>query len=427
MTSSQDRHLASAIASLRALLDDPDLPAELRRGLAPEFEEIEQMIERLQHGQLHVAVFGRVSVGKSALLNALIGSEQFKVGVLHGSTRERQLAHWGAVGASAVHLIDTPGINEIDGEERERLARHVAARADLIIFVVEGDMTASEVAALRQLADQQRPMLLVLNKADRYSQSERELLRERLIEHSAGCVRPEHVLLASALPAPITVLRIAADGSERESRETPPADVASLQAAVFEVLNQEGKTLAAVNAGLFAGQLSDELGRRLTELRRELGDKLIRNYALGKGIAVGLNPLPIADLVAAASLDIALVMHLGRVYGLPLTKMEAGELVLKIAAQIAALMGAIWGVNALASTLKGISLGLSTALTAGAQGALAYFSTYLTGRAAQRYLVNGKSWGELGPKRVVEDILAGLDRDSILRDARAEILAKLRS
>ena len=56
-----------------------------------------------------------------------------------------------------------------------------------------------------------------------------------------------------------------------------------------------------------------------------------------------------------------------------------------------------------------------------------YAGTYLTGRAAQSYLANGKSWGERGPKRVVEDILGSLDRDSILRDARAEILAKLKS
>ena len=144
-------------------------------------------------------------------------------------------------------------------------------------------------------------------------------------------------------------------------------------------------------------------------------------------VALARRKMKLTDLAAAAGFDVALVTHLGHVYGLPFTKAEAGELVLKIAAQIALLMGAIWGVNVLASALKGISVGLSTALTAGAQGALAYFSTYITGRAAQAYLANGKSWGERGPKRVVEDILGSLDRDSILRDARAEILARLRN
>lgn len=424
--STPEQHLARTIDSLRALIDDPALPEDVRRALAPEFTEIEALIDKLEHGELHVAVFGRVSVGKSALLNALLGAAHFTVGVLHGTTTAREAARWSRIGDSGVHLIDTPGIDEIDGAERERLAHQVAGRADLVLFVVDGDLTATEGEALRLLAAERRPMLLVLNKADQYTAGERAALVERLAEKSRGLVAPGAVLAASALPAPRRVIRIDASGQEQESIERPAPDVAALRERIYEVLAREGKTLAALNAGLFAGRISDQLGERLIAVRAGIAEKLIRNYALGKGVAVGLTPVPVADLAAAAALDVALVMHLGHVYGLPLTRAEAGELVLKIAAQVAALMGAIWGVNFLASTLKGISAGLSTALTAGAQGALAYFATYITGRAAEAYFQAGKSWGERGPKRVVEEILSGLDRDSILKDARTEILARLK-
>jgi uncharacterized protein (DUF697 family) len=147
---------------------------------------------------------------------------------------------------------------------------------------------------------------------------------------------------------------------------------------------------------------------------------------LAKGIAVALNPIPVADLLAAASLDIALVVHLGKVYGLPLTRSEAGTLIGTICAQLAALMGAIWGVHLVASALKGVSAGLSTVVTAGAQGALAWYATELVGRAAERYLLQGKSWGEQGAKRAVAEIVSSLDRDSILREARSAIMARLR-
>jgi len=89
-------------------------------------------------------------------------------------------------------------------------------------------------------------------------------------------------------------------------------------------------------------------------------------------------------------------------------------------------MGAIWGVHLAASALKGVSAGLSTIVTAGAQGALAWYATELVGRAAEKYLVAGKSWGDKGPKLVVAEIVETLDRDSILREARDEILARLR-
>ncbi len=384
------------------------------------------MLDKLEHGHIHLAVFGRVSVGKSALLNALLGQNAFEVGVLHGTTAHASLLRWQEVAADGVHLIDTPGINELSGEQREKLAYEVAGRSDLVLFVVDSDMTSIEVDALRLLAATQRPLLLALNKADRYTDSQRAELRARLIEHARGCVQPENIVSVMALPAAERVLQVQSDGSERElARERGP-DVNALRARILSILEAEGKTLAALNAALFAGKLSDEVGSRLTTLRRELAERVTHTYCLAKGLAVALNPVPIADLLAAAALDVALVMHLSRIYGLPLTRMEAGKLIATIAAQLAALMGAIWGVHLVASALKGASAGLSTLVTAGAQGALAWYATTLIAKAAERYLAAGKSWGEHGPKRVVQDIVDTLDRDSILREARGEILARLR-
>jgi len=422
-----DDHLLRAADSLRALLDDPSIPGAVRAALAADYGRIEVMLDKLEHGHIHIAVFGRVSVGKSALLNALLGEPAFEVGVLHGTTVTAGHRAWREAMGQGVHLIDTPGINELSGEEREALAFDVAGRSDLVIFVVDGDMTSIEVDALRLIARSQRPLLLALNKADRYTDIEREALLARLREHARGLVVAENVVAVMAQPAPQRVLSVQPDGSEREAERARAADVSALRVRILDILEAEGKTLAALNAALFAGKLSDEIGGRLTAVRQDLASRTLRMYCLGKGVAVALNPVPVADLLAAATLDVALVMHLSRIYGLPLTRVEAGRLLATIAAQLAALMGAIWGVHLVASALKIASAGLSTALTAAAQGALAWYATVLVGRAAEKYLAQGKSWGEQGPKRVVADIVSSLDRDSILREAREEILARLRS
>lgn len=419
-------HLSRAADSLRALLNDPAIPAGVRQSLAEDYTQVGAMLDRLEQGELQIAVFGRVSVGKSAVLNALAGREVFEVGVLHGTTTGAGLLRWQVAADHGVQLIDTPGINELSGEAREQLAEDVASRADLIIFVVDADLTAVEVEALQRLAEQQRPLLLALNKADRYSDSERMALRERLLQHSAGLVRPENLVEVMALPAPQTVIDVDSQGREQERRRERQPDVSALTTRVLAVLEAEGKTLLALNASLFAGQLADSVAERLTKLRHEAAERIVRLYCLAKGVSVALNPIPVADLLAAASLDVALVVHLSKVYGLPMTRSEAGRLLATIAAQLAALMGAIWGIHLVASALKLGSAGLSTALTAGAQGALAWYATVLVGRAAERYLAAGKSWGEHGPKRVVRDIVDSLDRDSILREARAEILARIK-
>jgi len=163
------------------------------------------------------------------------------------------------------------------------------------------------------------------------------------------------------------------------------------------------------------------------QVRRELGTKLIRTYSISKGVAVAINPIPVADLFAAAVIDVSLVVHLSKLYGLPLTRTEAGSLIKTIATHMAVLMGTVWAVHFVSSALKLGTVGLSAIVTGGAQGAVAYYSTFIVGQAAERYLAQGKSWGEGGPKRVVREILDSLDRDSILEQARADIRARLRS
>ena len=421
-----DAHSVQAAESLRALLDDPHIPPTIRTNLAGDFARLDTMLKKLERGEVHLAVFGRVSVGKSALANALLGEDAFTVGVLHGTTTNATQRAWREVAGSGVHLIDTPGIDELDGEAREKLAFEVVGVADLVVFVVDGDMTQRELDALKLLARTERPLVVALNKADRYGDDERERLLDRLREHVQGLVRAEDVVAVSARPAPVKRLRVDANGVEHAELVEQAPDIAALRDRLAAIIEREGRTLAALNAGLFAGRLSDQVSRRIADARRELAAKVIRQYCLAKGVAVALNPIPVADLLAAAALDAALVMHLGRVYGLPLTKSEAGSLIAVISAQLAALMGAIWGVHLVASALKGMSAGLSTVVTAGAQGALAWYATELVGRAAERYLVAGKSWGDKGPKRVVAEIVESLDRDSILREAREEILARLR-
>jgi GTPase len=296
-----------------------------------------------------------------------------------------------------------------------------------VIFVGDGDLTREELDALKTLAATQRPLLLALNKADRYGADELVDLLAHLRLRVAGLVRAEDVLAVAAHPTAQRVVEVDARGREQSHEQARPPDVAALRERLLAIAAREGKTLSAINAGLYAGRLTDQVSARIAQTRQAVAAKLIHNYCIAKGLAVALNPIPVADLLAAAGLDAAMVVQLSRVYGLPLTRAESGRLVAVISAQLAALMGAIWGMQLVASALKGVSAGLSVVVTAAAQGALGWYATVLIGRAAERYLVAGKSWGEAGAKRAVADIVASLDRDSILREAREEILRRLKS
>ncbi|MGB5438531.1 MAG: GTP-binding protein [Gammaproteobacteria bacterium] len=424
---STDSHLDQARDSLELLLQDKRLPAEARAELASDFSQVQAMLDKLEHGHIHIAVLGRVSVGKSSVLNALIGEQRFSTSALHGETKQNEIARWDEQESGSLFLIDTPGINEIDGEARERMAHEVSQRSDLVLFVIDGDMTDSEYSALQGLAHEHRPLLLVLNKCDRYSAAQREQLRSSLLARLEKIIPPENLVEVSADPPSRIVIEVDADGRETERERPAPADVMALKDRVWEILEAEGKTLAALNASLFAGDLSDKVGARVLAARKQLGENVIDSYSLVKGVAVAINPVPIADLAAALAVDVSMVVHLSKVYGMPMTRSQSGKLIKTISGQLLLLMGAIWFVHLASSLLKAGSAGLSTVLTAGAQGAVAYYSTYVVGRAAEKYLAAGCSWGEDGPKRVIRNILNSIDRDSMLQRAREDILARIRT
>jgi small GTP-binding protein len=418
-------HLGLARESLRELVNDTRLPDGVRESLSRDYEAVQAMLDKLEHGHLHLSAFGRVSTGKSSLLNALIGEPRFSVSPVHGETRFSSIEAWKEIDAGGVYLIDTPGLDEAGGEDRESLAKEVAARSDLVIFVIDGDITDTELQALKTAIAQGRPILLALNKSDLYTSEELAALLESVREKTAGIIDPDYVIAVAAQPRSKTVVELGADGREHEFQRPQEADIATLRLKLWEIIEAEGKTLAALNASLFAADLSDQVGRRILAARRELGEKLVRTYCVAKGIGVAFNPIPVADLFAAAFIDVGMVVHLSKVYGLPLNQKEAGSIVKVIMAESAALMGTVWALHFVSSALKVGTIGLSTILTAGAQGAIAYYSTYLVGQAAAKYLSQGKSWGDGGPKLVVKQILETLDRDTVLRDAKREIQARL--
>lgn len=405
--------LLAAHDHIRELLEDTSVPSAVRAELAAEFDEIQDISEKLSRDEIHIAAFGRVGVGKSSLLNALLGQNVFSTSPLHGETRVEGRSNWATErhdGASDhVILIDTPGIDELEGEAREALANDIARRADILIMVCEGDLVESEQQALSRLLERKHAVVLALNKADHFTGKELELVMERLRERTAGRLPPAHVVAVSADPRP----------------ENSEPDVEALKVLLWDLLEHKGKALAALNASLFASDLDQKIATRIVEARRTVAERIVRNYCITKGLVVAANPVPVADLLAAAGTDVAMVMHLGEVYGFRLSRRESARLLVTISAQMVALMGAYWGTNLASSLMKTASAGLSTTLTAAAQGALAWYATLVTGRMAETWFARGKSWGSNGPRETAKEILAEFDRDRVLAQAREELAQKL--
>jgi GTP-binding protein Era len=137
------------------------------------------MTEKQSNRCGYAAIVGRPNVGKSTLLNRLVGQK------LAITSRKPQTTRHSILGVKTrsdgqIVYVDTPGIHR-RGEQAmnrylNRTARAVLADVDLVIFVVEALRWTEEDALVLEALQQARvPAILVINKIDRIKQRE-ELL-----------------------------------------------------------------------------------------------------------------------------------------------------------------------------------------------------------------------------------------------------------
>jgi uncharacterized protein (DUF697 family) len=160
-------------------------------------------------------------------------------------------------------------------------------------------------------------------------------------------------------------------------------------------------------------------------LRNEKATAAIWSYAVMKSLAVALNPSPMLDVIGGSAVDAAMVVTLGKVYGIEITAANAKDLVTSILKAAGWVMLGEAVVSYASSFFKGLTVGHSTVVSALPQGAAAGYGSYIVGQAARVYFEQGASWGQQGPKRVIAQILENTDRESVLQRLKEEIKKKI--
>ena len=176
--SSVEELLTDALSGIDAAIDYPD-EAEadtleaLPESLTAAIRRIDAMIALARRGRvlrdgLQVAIVGRPNVGKSSLMNAMLGNDRAIVTATAGTTRDiidEKLSMDGV----PVRLIDTAGIREAhDGAEKIGVdrARDALKRADVVCLVLDASVSMTEQDETLLQETQGSTRIVVLNKND---------------------------------------------------------------------------------------------------------------------------------------------------------------------------------------------------------------------------------------------------------------------
>ena len=352
-------------------------------------ERYDELHRKLESQTLELVAFGTVSSGKSSLLNTLAGREVFRTDARAGTTITRNEIVWSEF--DKVLLVDTPGLSEIHGAEREFLARRAARDADLVLFVLDGPLKDSESRILALLVQMKKRVLICLNKADWFTDADLPLLLQQITEQVKGLVPGEDVVAIRAASTARTRVRILPDGTETEESITVEPDITALAERMRTVIEHNARGILLANLLLRSRGLVEDAKELVQASLDQHAAELVTTYMWQAGSIAALSPFPVVDVAAGLTISSKMVVDLARTYHQNLTVEAAVRMIRELSKTVLATLGVTAATPAvatvIASLLKTVP-GVGTLAGGALQGLTQAFVTRWIGRVFIEYFRN---------------------------------------
>jgi small GTP-binding protein len=291
-------------------------------------QELGELDRRVKQAKQHVVFFGPVSSGKSALIRAITGEHRIDVDPRAGTTRQVEHYPYKRDDLPDWILSDAPGILDLD-ETCVVAAREEARRADLIVYVCDGELTRDQFAEISALQRYERPLMLALNKPDRYSEADLLDIQRRLGEQLPGV---ERVVVQAG--GKERVVRIDAKGRETPMVRDRPPKVEALLEAVARRLGSEASRLARLRDESMMRLGAEKLAEATSRHRQAQSEALVKRYARKAMVGAMAAVSPGTDLLVQGYLGVQMVRELTGLYDVKARETDVDEFVTLASQQV---------------------------------------------------------------------------------------------
>jgi uncharacterized protein len=342
--------------------------------------EAEQIAQSLSQNQFRIAVFGSTYVGKTSVINAILANPHGEKPTLRDGRAAEYAYEDQSLLKRQISLLDTAGIQErgTQGSDRELQSKQIAQSSDLLIFVIAGDLMATEYQELLWLTSLGKRVILAFNKTDQYLPLDQEMILTQLSSRTADFLSPLNIVAIAANPAPLKVRQYEPATTEpqliKEWLEPVAPNISPLKDRIEQILSHEWEELLLKTTNWKIQRLHQVANSALQNIRHQQAHEIIVRYQWLNAGVVFANPLPAIDLVATVAINSQLLIELSSLYEQPLRLQEAkqiataiAEILLKIGCvevatvAIAAQVSYIFKTNALTYAIGGTIQGVSAA------------------------------------------------------------------
>jgi predicted GTPase/uncharacterized protein (DUF697 family) len=313
---------AKTRAAARAPLTREEIEVRLRDAEAAGVDvgeaqrELQELAARQKTGVIHLCFFGEISTGKSSLIKALVPEADVAIDVVGGSTGDVRHYRWRSGTGSEILLTDVPGTGGHE-EGLDEIALEEAQRAHVVLFVCDGDLTRAESQAVGHLLALDKPLVLVMNKADRYSVEEQAAIMQKLmqrVDDMGGSLERDRVVAVSA-GGEMDVVQRGEGGAESTVRRKRAADIGVLVVAINRMLQDEVQPLDARRDRAVFRLAADKLAEAEDRYRAQRSEQIIRS-STRKAVIGSLAAIsPGTDVIIQGYIGTRMTKELCNLYG----------------------------------------------------------------------------------------------------------------
>jgi len=278
--------------------------------------ELVELAARQEAGSVHLCFFGEISAGKSSLIKALVPDADVRIDAVGGSTIDIRHYRWRNDAGTEVLLTDVPGTAGLDAA-LDKLAEEEARRSQLVLFICNGDLTRGEKNSIKWLLNIGKPMVLVMNKSDRYSPEEQAVLMQRLFDHLSdlGSEISDDRVVAVSAGGETDVIERSSEGSESLARRSRPADIGVLVVAINSLLEKDRDSLDARRDRAVFQLAAEKLAAAEAIFREQRSEQIVRNATRKAVIGAMAAVSPGTDIIIQGYIGTIMTQELCKLYG----------------------------------------------------------------------------------------------------------------